>query len=444
MPLVAVPVDLPADVSELRAGDIDGDGRDELIAVSRRPQGGGRPDTVTLTVLSVGGAGASVVKTIPLGDEAVLWDIHSGLWGVDARGARDLMTGERVVAQQTMLALLGPTMPRAADVADDLDGNGTVELMLPAQGQLAVFTASGEPVGGIPVRATGELSTRSRSGGTVLVAASTLPATVIADLDGDGLRDVLLPAGRRAVGWRTTPTACGAEEVAMRLPVDLDPDDGPDRPDSQLAGSWFIDLDGDGKLDLATHHRVSSGSWFGSTAKLTAYPGTGTGWQPGQAMQTDRAAFDVQLRDIDGDGDQDILVTEVDVSLSNMGRALVARAVQVELVLYAMDGGRYPATPQPVRTLSWPLEKPERMLIAIEGDLDGDGWLDLVTNDGGEQLRVYPGSAAGFASTAAASASVGASRRGDDLFVRDLTGDGRAEVLFWRPGETRATLLQLP
>ena len=35
MPLIAVPIDLPPDVVELRAGDVDADGVSDLVAVER-------------------------------------------------------------------------------------------------------------------------------------------------------------------------------------------------------------------------------------------------------------------------------------------------------------------------------------------------------------------------------------------------------------------------
>lgn len=442
MPLAAVAMDLPADVAAVHAGDLDGDGRAELVFVSHAPQAG-RPDAATLVVVSVADTGLGTVQqTIPLGDAPMLWDIHNGLWGIDADGAVDLLTGQRVVSQPTMLALLGPTTPRSADVADDFDNNGIVELLLPTRGQLKVFTTDGEAVGELAATATGELSTRSHSGGTMIVASSRVPATVIGDLDGDGLRDVLMPDGTQAVGWRTTDRA-GGERRAMRLPLDLDPDEGPERPDERLAQAWFVDLDGDGRLDLATHHWVTSGSWFGSTAELTAYTGTGTGWQRQQTMRTARAAVEVQMLDFDSDGDQDIFVAEVDVGLGNIGRALLARSVQVELGMYAMEDGRYPDAPQPIRTLSWPIEHPESVLLSMEGDLDGDGWLDLVTNDAGPQLHVYRGAASGLATTPTASLTVGAAERGDALLVRDLTGDGRAEVVLWREGSRSARVLRL-
>lgn len=442
MPLAAVAMDLPADVAAVHAGDLDGDGRAELVFVSHAPQQS-RPDAVTLAVVSVSDSGqGTVTQRIPLGDTPMLWDIHNGLWGVDADGARDLLTGERVVSQATMLALLGPTTPRSADIADDFDNNGITELLLPTRGALRVFTTDGEAVGSLAATATGELSTRGHSGGTMIVASSMVPATVIGDLDGDGLKDILMPDGARAVGWRTTDRA-GGERLAMRLPLDLAPDEGPDRPDVRLARSWFTDLDGDGRLDLATHHWVTSGTWFGSTARLTAYTGTGAGWQERQTMSTTRAAFEVQMLDFDSDGDQDIFVAEVDVGLGNIGRALLARSVQVELGVYAMENGRYPDTPRPIRTLSWPIENPEAVLLSMEGDLDGDGWLDLVTNDAGAQLRVYRGSASGLATSPTASLGIGDARRGDQLMVRDLTGDGRAEVLLWREGAAQARILQL-
>jgi predicted nuclease of predicted toxin-antitoxin system len=49
MLLFAVPIELPPHVVEVRSGDIDSDGIEELVAIERKAQGT-QPETMALTI----------------------------------------------------------------------------------------------------------------------------------------------------------------------------------------------------------------------------------------------------------------------------------------------------------------------------------------------------------------------------------------------------------
>ncbi len=437
-------ISLPADLAEVRAGDVDGDGREELILVSRAPDGP-RPDRITLHILHLSDVGTVEDRQIvSLGNTAALWDIHGGLWGVDGDGVVRLTDGLRIASRVTALSALGPTTPLPADIADDLDGDGIAEVMHCSRGRLWVVSADGTERGSVPTPITGELTSSSRSGGSTISAAAVLPPVVIGDLDGDGQRDILLPAGRALTAHLTDGTV-GATRRQIMLPIDLDPREEGRKEGyrEELAGAWFSDLDGDGKLDLAAHLWVTEGSWFGATARIRLFTGTGAGFTSLQTLQTDNAAVDVRLLDFDGDGDQDLLVSQVDIGLGNLGRALLSRQVQVDVGLYAMDGGRYPAQPRQLRSLTFSIEDPDRLQLSFDGDIDGDGLIDLVTNDGGDWVRVYRNELTAFSEQPIAALALPVPRVDDALFVHDLTGDGRAEILVWEPGARAGALLRL-
>ncbi|MEL6347191.1 MAG: VCBS repeat-containing protein [Myxococcota bacterium] len=443
MPLLAIPLALPADVSAIRAGDIDADGRDELLVVSHTAGAAGQPDAVTLTVMHFDADAHLTEQTdLALGRRATLWDVQGGLWGIDAKGVRDLQTGDRPIAQPTMMGMLGATAPLAADIADDFDGDGLPEVIVPGGGRLSVYSIDGTHHGSVPAPPNGELTTRNDSGGVVVVASAKLPPMVIGDIDGDGLKDILLPSDRRATAWITGDVA-GETKRVLPLPLDLTPEDDPDASE-RLARTWFTDVDMDGKIDLVTQHWVTDGSWFGATARISVYRGTGTGFGSAQTIRTDGAAVEVRLTDFDGDGDQDLIVGEIDLGMGNLGRALIARTVQIQANLYRMsDSGRYPTAPQQLRDLSWPLDDPSRLLLSFDGDINGDGRLDLVTNNGAAELSVYFGGLGALPTTPNLQVATDEGRAGEQLFVRDLTGDGRAEIIRWRSGEDAATLWTL-
>ncbi|HNC97412.1 MAG TPA: hypothetical protein PKW90_14880, partial [Myxococcota bacterium] len=79
-----------------------------------------------------------------------------------------------------------------------------------------------------------------------------------------------------------------------------------------------------------------------------------------------------------------------------------------------------------------------------DGDVNGDGRRDLVTNEGEDRVRVFAGTAEGLSSAAILDQELRVPVGNDTLFVHDLTGDKAAEILVWGPNEATATLIRLP
>ncbi len=451
MPLVAVPLALPPHLHELRAGDIDGDGRDELVMVSRVPKGA-LPDAVTLTVVHFDAAGAEEDRTtLPLGQEALLWDIEGGLWAMDGDGARALGTERgpalpRIGRQRTPLGGLGPTTPAPADIAADIDHDGIPEVFVFGGGQLHAYSADGQDRGAVPAPGSGALESRRKAGATQLIAADRMPPFAVADADGDGRDDVLLPRNDTLQVY-FTGTRIGERQATWALPLDLAPRKDPAAPREgerrELEAAWFQDFDNDGMVDLLVHQWVVGSSWFGATAELLFARGTGSGFARPQRVETETAAFEVRPLDFDGDGDTDLVVPLVDIGFGNLGRALVSRKVQVDVGLFTMDDGQLSARPTLLRAFAWPITDPESVQAALQGDVDGDGSIDLVRGEDGEAVVVHTSTARAIATEERARLALDLPRGADPFFVRDLTGDGRAEIVVWGPGQRTGQLLRL-
>jgi hypothetical protein len=450
MPLIASTLELPPDTQELRAGDLDGDGRDELIVVSRTPRSGA-PDTVRLTLLHFAPNGTLAGRReLDLGARAMWWDVDHGLWVVDKEGlARlDPESGEtlRLARFSTALSGLGPTTPAWAPLAHDLDGDDKPELVAWSAGKYLAFRADGTAFGSVPAPATGSLGLDWETGGARTRATATPPPLSVADLDADGRADLLLVAGARLLTYYSGADGVGARAATLTLPLDLDPPEEDPRPGEtrrRIAAVWIEDIDGDRRADLAVQRIVLAGSWWGATAELTWAKGRGDGFGTLTTIPLNAAAFGVELFDVDADGDKDFVAPLVDIGIGTVARALVARSARVDLTVYRMGGGAF-AAPQVLRVLGFPLENPGRFQASFEGDIDGDRRRDMVTNDGEDRVRVYRGTATGLESAAAFENAVRVPTGDETLFVHDLTGDGRAEIVVWGPKERSATLLRVP
>ena len=446
MPFIAIPVELPAYLSSVRAGDVDGDGIDELVLISSIHETSG-PDSTRITVVDLDAQGKPTDRhELSLGRVARLLDIDGALLAVDGEGAARLYPNpRRLVYAVTRIAGLGPTQPAWVDVAHDMDGDGKPELLLPVGDQLCA--QGGSELGCVKMESEGRLESSVQAGGMRLSSGTNQRPYVVGDVDGDGRQDLLFPREDRALAW-LTDDHLGARRVDLALGVDLEPRPDPTAPRDaarkELATTWWRDVDADGRLDLLTQHWVVDGSWFGATAELTLRRGTGTGFTPPQVIRTAAAAVRVDLVDFDGDGDLDLLAPQVDFGLGNIARALVSRTIKVDLLLYEMRDGRFIEPPLALSRFSVPVEDPGRHQVELSADLTGDGRMDLVTNDGGDQVRVYAAGADGrFGEDPLAELGIPMPPGEDPLLVHDLTGDGRAEVFVWGPGQAQGMLLRL-
>jgi len=449
MPLASLPVPLPADTAELRAGDVDGDGRDELIVVTRTRKAGA-PDATRLTLLSFGDTGAVTARReVDLGSRAVLWDADHGLWGLDGAGLVrfDPATGApaRIARFPTALAALGPTTPTWAPLAHDLTNDGKPELVAWSAGRYLAWRTDGTALGSIPAAAEGSLGIDWSTGGAGTNATLSPPPLAFGDMDGDKKPDLLLPANAKLAAYYTGDTV-GVRAASITLPLDLEPAEEAPKPGEirrRVSAVWIEDLDGDGKTDLGVQRLVLAGSWFGATAELSWAKGRGDGFGALTTLPINAAAFGVDLVDFDGDGDKDFVAPVADINIGTIARALVNRSARVDLSLFRMQSGTFQA-PVTLRTFAFPLEAPGRFQAALDADIDGDGRIDLVTNDAEDRVRVYRGEGAGLQATPAWDVPMRVPVGDDTLFVHDLTGDGRAEIVVWGPKEASATVLRLP
>ena len=449
MPLVVHTLDLPADVVEMRAADIDADGVDELIVVSAH-HSGRRPDATTLTLVEVASDGAPTpLGSHALGREPYLWDAGPGLWLLDKKGISDLLTPtSKRLAVPTALTIMGPSTPQQADILTDLNHDGLPELL--------AYTTEGR--GGLvfvdltsrtryPLRAghTGLASVEHAHAGQQVSLGVRWPRTQVVDIDGDGIDDIVVLNGDRIRVWRGQAGTGPAESVTLKLPVDVDPWRDPSLPPDAdrrpVEGAWLDDVNGDGKADLVVHFAVLEGSWLGATAELLYAQGTGTGFLPPKTVVTESLAVDLVLEDVDSDGDKDLVVPQIDISLSNMARALVARKMQVDVTLYRFEEGAFASEPTLLHALVLPIEDTERVHVEFAKDMTGDGISDMVHQVADGPLEVYAGRVDGIEDTPWASVDVPVPPGEDTLFVHDLTGDGAPEIVVWKPGGATAQIV---
>lgn len=249
-------------------------------------------------------------------------------------------------------------VPTFAATVADVDGDGRADLVgvrgLPgapaSTGSLVVWRSSdGGFLPPVPSEAT-------------LVSPGTAP--LLGDVDGDGRPDLLA----------TTAPADGGTDADVSWLGNLgDGRFGPPRPIPAAAGLRLLaaaDLNGDGHLDLV----ATTPSWPTVALALLAGDGHG-GFTRGSVFFEGLSVNEVAVRDLDGDGRPDLVLTES------------YKFVGVLDVLLADGAGGF--------RRSFSLSGPVMALAA--GDVDRDGVLDLVVASASapESLAVHLGDGTG-------------------------------------------------
>ncbi|MEU6354166.1 FG-GAP-like repeat-containing protein [Streptomyces sp. NPDC047072] len=397
--------------------------------------------------LAVAAPSATVAGKAKAGYVAVLYGTPKGL----------ATTGRKVFTQNSA------GVPGAAEAGDrfgsalttaDLDRDGYTDLVVGVAGE---DTGTGKDAGYLEVLWGGPkgLSGAAALAGGLRVgdglgAAGRLTA---ADVDGDGATDLITVTNAHDLRvlkgpFKRTGAASGTQNVT-------------DRYDSRILDLAVGDLNGDGRTDVVA--AANSAEEFDSR-RIQYWYGTDQGVSPyftlvydidGAGMQ---GGENLAVGDVDRDGYADIVVgravdgydSDHDSYRAKGGSVTFVPGtaegpVGVEAVAFNQDAPGVPGT----------AEKGDRFGTDVQlGDVDGDGYLDVVTGAPGEDLgRIAEAgmvvalrgtgdglTADGSLAISQNTASVPGVAEKGDLFGRavhlgDFNGDGRSDLAVGAPGE---------
>jgi hypothetical protein len=201
----------------------------------------------------------------------------------------------------------------------------------------------------------------------------------------------------------------------------------------------IVDINNDGVSDLIVK-RIKTEGIFGWESEYEVYLGAVDEnnllkfpERPSSIIRTDGFQFGNERLDITGDGTQEFLVTSVDISIGAVITALITRSVSVDVSIYKMINGKFPAKPSTRKTISarFDFGSGDLFIPAVLGaDVTGDGQKDLLVQKDDTTLLVFPGQQGQtmFAKKAIKlSLALPASRTG--FMVHDLDDDGRDELI---------------
>ncbi|MEM6675735.1 MAG: VCBS repeat-containing protein [Planctomycetota bacterium] len=366
-------------MTNLAAGDVDGDGDNDLVAVGAGSSGptivwcenGGEAGLLPQRTLAVN-AQATAPRDVEIGDLDGDGDndiVYSGNGSV-AAGWIESLGGGAFAAPQTLES--GPPSGNGVEIAD-LDGDGRIDLVL--------------------TRGSTELVWKRNLGGGSFAVEAVLASQsgfyydmLVVDIDGDGDADVL-GANRSNDSIDLVENLGGGAFAAVRVLVS-----GIDRPIRMDAA----DLDADGDIDLGV-----TVPYFGYERAFELRNLGGLAFGPAVILGSS-GVLDFAFADIDSDG-------RADAVFSDEG---------FPSLYWRRSAG---ATFGPATALSNAHRDVTDIAVA---DLDGDGDADVAAINR-IRIEVFEQEGATFREGVAATTST----TGDDIDSADLDGDGLADLV---------------
>lgn len=377
---------LPPDATAYALGDVHADPGAEVVLFSARGAYAWRTARE--------GAG----RVVALAAAEFLWQLP------DRRGALAWPDGVRDLNGDGLpdLCLPGPEGYFLAFQERDPQGNaafgGSLLLRLPAGDE----TEAAELV--VPGKATGRRALRARMAPLMLEAGlgreplltveEALPAARFLDWNADGRLDLVCRSTARLHVW---PQGAGGFDPRAR--IDLEAPVVADRA-RRLDLSYSAhaaDLDGDGRADcvlLAGDQRSRRTGTQVLVFRQGPWKGLfGERGLPDQLLVLAGFARFPELADVDGDGRPDLAVTTFRPDAIDLLRSARTEEVDTELLVFLNRGGAFSTRPDlafPVRLQARNLGEPGgEAAIAFIGDIDGDGVRELLVRDRPDRVRLF-------------------------------------------------------
>jgi len=346
------PVELEEEIRDARVVDVDADGEEDVVAVSKKHLfllRGGRGPPVRRPAPPLTVLGRGLVGVVRDGVYRPVEDPF-GEWKVGEPGPRPLLAG------------LGKSEPALLLSPGDVDGDGRDDPLVAARDGLHT------PTGVLPLVPRADLSIKRNE---LFAVEYRIPVPVVGNWSG---------AGRELVFYREDEIRSyrGLEQTD-RIPFAL-PTHGR-TPDSVRRNHvLFRDVDRDGRLDLLVlfaRGRTGLSVRFEATVRFFRggriyHHEKGGFFRPASYLKVDGALLWTDLLDLDGDGDLDLVLGTIETGLA----AAALGQAPTHYFGFRFDTRRFHRVPawrhKGTMDLAAFTEKPEPPVRFLP-DLDGDG-----------------------------------------------------------------------
>jgi hypothetical protein len=395
--------------------DLNGDGRLDLFVVVLL----GLPPEETRDVRVYlqqpdGSFGATPDYTIALPRWSSVYDVAD---------VADTFPGEELVLLRpdgvTLLSLAeaeGPSIdltvpgPSTAGLGDDERGFEPFKLvyddfadepwiLVPQIGRLTALAPSGEIRASLAVPRRANYFIIPTNG---LLALETdfqvfldVPKLSVGDVDGDGRIDIVSSTRHEVRVFLRKEDGTYATDADRLLPLRFVISRDHIRGSGGVA-SEIRDIDGDGLVDLLVSH--IRGSFTDASTSVSVFMNKGGRWNleaPDQVLVSKGRVASNAIYDFTRSGKLELIRFEVSFSLLEMVELLFSQELDIQVSLRRFDEGKFEEDAWKKRKIELPLDfstfRPKGFLPTGAIDLNGDGFLDFINSGGGKNFEFHRG-----------------------------------------------------
>ncbi|GAB4327118.1 MAG: hypothetical protein Kow0074_22230 [Candidatus Zixiibacteriota bacterium] len=274
---------------------------------------------------------------------------------------------------------------------------------------------------------------------TGVTASFQFPDITIADWNGDGLSDLIATLDDRLQIYVQNQDGAFDPEPAARIDFDVRTLEEKEDGESEL-NTVVADLNRDSYADaiitkltakgLSNIRNVISLFW----GRPEGYPAV-----PDQVMVSEGSvSATMNLRDVNGDGNLDMILPSLRISITAIIRMLITRNIPVTFNIFLyQEGQKYSDRPDFEKEVKFKIDfsgESDTQAMTLDGDFNGDGVKDFVLATADDKLSIYLGDETNpkelFSKRAVSEVEADAF---GELIAEDLNHDGYSDMILHYP-----------
>lgn len=229
-----------------------------------------------------------------------------------------------------------------------------------------------------------------------LIASFSFPVTRIIDYNSDGTKDLIAIKGDRIITYLQDGAGSFSRDPFADVMFDVRTQKEKIE-DTAFAETVIQDLNNDGYADAIVTKQSSRGlSNFRCAINIFYGGANGFSEKPDQVIISEGTASERTIvRDVNGDGQLDMILPSIKISIASIVRFLLTKSVPINFNIFLLhEDGRYSDRPDFSKEVKFKIDfsgETDVQAVSLRGDFNGDRKIDFVFGTGEDELSIFLG-----------------------------------------------------